>query len=312
MPVDPQIQGILDALASLDAPDFAEQTPEQVREAYAAFSAAGAGEPEVGSVEDRTIAGPAGDIPVRVYRPSAGGTAGGLVYYHGGGWVIGDLDSHDSLCRRFCAGAGVVVVSVDYRLAPEHPYPAATDDAWAALQWVHANAGDLGIDAERVAIGGDSAGGNLAALMALRARDEGGPAVALQVLIYPATDLVMEHPSITANGEGYFLTHASMLWFAGHYLGAYGEHGAATDAAVSPLRADRLAGVAPARVITAEFDPLRDEGDAYAARLADEGVEVEHDTNPGMIHGFFQMAPLAPSCSAAVDRAVDHVKRAIG
>jgi acetyl esterase len=312
MPVDPQIQGILDALASLDAPDFAEQTPAQVREAYAAFSAAGAGEPEVASVEDRTIPGPGGDIPVRVYRPSGGGTAGGLVYYHGGGWVIGDLDSHDSLCRRFCAGAGVVVVSVDYRLAPEHPYPAATDDAWAALQWVHANAGALGIDPERVAIGGDSAGGNLAALVALRARDEGGPAVALQVLIYPATDLVMEHPSITENGEGYFLTKASMVWFAGHYLGPDGEHGDATGAGVSPLRAASLAGVAPARVITAEFDPLRDEGDAYAARLADEGVEVEHDTNAGMIHGFFQMAPLAPSCGPAVDRAVDHVKRAIG
>ena len=312
MPVDPQIQVVLDALAALEAPEFSEQTPAQVREAFKAFSMAGAGEPEVGSVEDRTIPGPDGPIPVRVFRPSGEGTAGGLVFYHGGGWVIGDLDSHDSLCRQFCAGAGVVVVSVDYRLAPEHPCPAASEDAWAALEWVAANADELGIDTGRLAVGGDSAGGNLAALMALRARDAGGPALGLQVLIYPATDLVMEHPSITENGDGYFLTAESMQWFCGHYLGVDREHGDPTDATVSPLRAVSLAGVAPARVVTAEFDPLRDEGNAYAARLADEGVEVELDENPGMIHGFFQMGTLAPSATAAVGRAVDHVKRTIG
>ena len=312
MPVDPQIQVVLDALAALEAPEFSEQTPAQVREAFKAFSMAGAGEPEVGSVEDRTIPGPDGPIPVRVFRPSGEGTAGGLVFYHGGGWVIGDLDSHDSLCRQFCAGAGVVVVSVDYRLAPEHPCPAASEDAWAALGWVAANAVELGIDTGRLAVGGDSAGGNLAALMALRARDAGGPALGLQVLIYPATDLVMAHPSITENGEGYFLTAESMQWFCGHYLGVDREHGDPTDATVSPLRANSLAGVAPARVVTAEFDPLRDEGNAYAARLADEGVEVELDENPGMIHGFFQMGALAPSANAAVGRAVDHVKRTIG
>jgi acetyl esterase len=312
MPVDPQVQVILDALASLEAPEFAEQTPDQVREAYRAFSMAGAGEPEVGSVEDRTIPGPAGPLPVRVYRPSGEGTAGGLVYYHGGGWVIGDLDSHDSLCRQLCAGAGVVVVSVDYRLAPEHPYPAASDDAWAALEWVAANADELGIDRDRLAVGGDSAGGNLAALMAVRCRDAGGPPLRLQLLIYPATDLVMGHPSITENGEGYFLTADSMRWFARHYLGVDREHGDPADAAVSPLHAASLAGVAPARVVTAEFDPLRDEGNAYAARLADQGFEVELDENPGMIHGFFQMGAMAPSCAAAVGRAVDHVKRTIG
>ena len=312
MPVDPQIQVVLDALATLEAPDFSEQTPAQVREAYKTFSMAGAGEPEVGSVEDRTIPGPEGAIPVRVFRPSGEGTAGGLVYYHGGGWVIGDLDSHDSLCRQFCAGAGVVVVSVDYRLAPEHPCPAASDDAWAALEWVAANADELGIDTGRLAVGGDSAGGNLAALMALRARDSGGPALGLQVLIYPATDLEMTHPSIAENGEGYFLTADSMHWFCGHYLGVDREHGDPADADVSPLRAASLAGVAPARVVTAEFDPLRDEGNAYAARLADEGVEVDLDENPGMIHGFFQMGALAPSATAAVGRAVDHVKRTIG
>jgi acetyl esterase len=312
MPVDPQIQVVLDMIASLEAPPFAEQTPAQVRESYKAMSAAEVGQPEVGAVTDRTIPGPAGDIAVRVYRPAGEGPFGGLVFYHGGGWVIGDLDSHDPLCRQLSLQAGVVVVAVDYRLAPEHPYPAGTDDSWAALQWIAAHAGELEIDPERLAVGGDSAGGNISALMALRARDEGGPALRLQLLVYPATDLTMGHPSIKENGEGYFLTEESMVWFTGHYLGAGGEHGDATDAAISPLRAPSLAGVAPARVVTAEFDPLRDEGDAYAQRLAEEGVEVEHDRNPGMIHGFFQMGSLSPAASGAITRAADHVKRAIG
>jgi acetyl esterase len=312
MPVDPQIQVVLDMLAAVEAPPFSEQTPAQVRESYGAMSAAELGQPEVGAVSDRTIPGPAGDIPVRVYRPEGDGPFGGLVFYHGGGWVIGDLDTHDPLCRQLCLQAGVVVVSVDYRLAPEHRYPAPTEDSWAALQWVAANAAELEIDPDRLAIGGDSAGGNISALIAIRARDEGGPALRLQLLVYPATDLTMEHPSIKENGEGYFLTEESMVWFTGHYLGVDREHGDPTDAVISPLRAKSLAGVAPARVITAEFDPLRDEGDAYAARLADEGVEVEHDRNPGMIHGFFQMGALSPAAAAAISRAADHLKRAIG
>ena len=311
MPVDPQIQVMLDALAALEAPEFSEQTPAQVREAYKAFSMAGAGEPEVGSVEDRTIPGPDGPIPVRVYRPSGEGTAGGLVYYHGGGWVIGDLDSHDSLCRQFCAGAGVVVVSVDYRLAPEHPCPAASDDAWAALEWVAANADELGIDTERLAVGGDSAGGNLAALMALRARDAGGPRSPCRCWsIRPPTSRWRTRPS-RRTARATSSPPSRCCGSAGTTSGGPGAR-RPTDATVSPLRAASLAGVAPARVVTAEFDPLRDEGDAYAARLADEGVEVELDENPGMIHGFFQMGALAPSATAAVDRAVDHVKRTIG
>jgi len=312
MPVDPQIKVVLDMLATMEAPPFSEQTPAQVRESYAAMSAAELGQPEVGSVVDRSIPGPAGDVAVRVYRPAGDGPFGGLVFYHGGGWVIGDLDTHDPLCRQLCLQAGVVVVSVDYRLAPEHTYPAGTDDSWAALQWVASNAAELEVDPDRLAIGGDSAGGNISALMAIRARDEGGPALRLQLLIYPATDLTMEHPSIKENGVGYFLTEESMVWFTGHYIGADREHGDPTDAQLSPLRAESLAEVAPARVITAEFDPLRDEGDAYAARLADEGVEVEHDQNPGMIHGFFQMGALSPAASDAISRAADHLKRAIG
>jgi acetyl esterase len=312
VPVDPQIQVLLDAMAQLETPEMEAQTPEQVREAFDAFGSIGAGQPDVGSVEDRTIPGPDGDIPVRIYRPEGDGSRGGLVFFHGGGWVIGNLQSHDGLCRVLCAGAGVVVVSVEYRLAPEHPYPAGPRDAWAALGWVSEHAGDLGIDPGRLAVGGDSAGGNLSALVALRARDAGGPALRLQLLIYPATDLTFESPSIKENGEGYFLTEDSMHWFADHYLGPDRQHGDGTDAAVSPARAASLAGVAPARVITAEFDPLRDEGDAYAARLAEEGVEVEHDTNPGMIHGFFQMGAMAPAANAAVERAVEHLRRAVG
>ena len=312
MPVDPQIQAVLDALAALEAPEFSEQTPAQVREAFKAFSMAGAGEPEVGSVEDRTIPGPDGPIPVRVFRPSGEGTAGGLVYYHGGGWVIGDLDSHDSLCRQFCAGAGVVVVSVDYRLAPEHPCPAASEDAWAALGWVAANADELGIDTGRLAVGGDSAGGNLAALMALRARDAGGPALGLQVLIYPATDLVMAHPSITENGEGYFLTAESMQWFCGHYLGVDREHGDPTDATVSPLRANSLAGVAPARVVTAEFDPLRDEGNAYAAALEAAGVPVTLLQARGHTHTSISMVDVVLSGAPVRAAMADALKQFVG
>jgi acetyl esterase len=312
VPVDPQIKILLDAMAELEAPTMADQTPEQVREQFAAFATMGAGQPEVGSVEDRTIPGPDVPVGVRVYRPEGDGPFGGLVFYHGGGWVIGDLESHDSLCRQLCSGAGVVVVSVDYRLAPEHPCPAGSRDAWTALQWVAANGSELGIDTGRLAVGGDSAGGNLSALVALRARDEGGPDLRLQLLIYPATDLTFESPSIKENGDGYFLTAESMHWFCDHYLGVDRQHGDPNDGTVSPLRAASLAGAAPARVVTAEFDPLRDEGDAYAARLAKDDVEVEHDTNPGMIHGFFQMGAMAPAANAAVERAVEHVRRAIG
>jgi acetyl esterase len=310
--VDPQIQLLLDAMAQVEAPPIGQQTPQQVREGFAAFGAMGAGQPEVGAVEPLPIPGPAGTIPARVYRPEGDGPTGALVFLHGGGWVIGDLDTHDGLCRQLCAGAGVTVISVDYRLAPEHPFPAGPEDAWAALRWVADHADELGVDASRLAVGGDSAGGNLSALVALRARDEGGPALRLQLLVYPATDLTFESPSIEENGEGYFLTADSMHWFVDCYLGADREHGDPAHVSVSPSKAASLAGVAPARVITAEFDPLRDEGDAYAARLAAEGVEVEHDTNAGMIHGFFQMGAMVPAANDAVDRAVEHLKRAVG
>jgi acetyl esterase len=271
-----------------------------------------AGEPpEVGSVEDRTVPGPAGDIPVRVYRPDVEGPAPILVFLHGGGWVIGNLDSHDVSCRALCKRAEVVVVSVDYRLAPEHPHPAASDDAWAALTWVAAHGDEVGGDASRLAVGGDSAGGNLAALMALRARDEGGPALRHQMLIYPVTDLAAETASHVENGEGYFLTTETMRWFIDHYLGPDRAHGDPADPAISPLRADDLSGLPPAQVLTAEFDPLRDEGDAYAARLAEAGVPVDHVQHPGLVHGFIGMGLLSPDCAGAAAAAADRLRAAL-
>lgn len=310
MPVVPEIQTLLDQL-NANPIDMAELTPEAMRALFTALAATDGPPVEVGSVEDRTIPGPRGDVPVRVYRPDVDGGAPVLVWYHGGGWVIGDLESTDATCRKLCGRAGVVVVSVDYGLAPEQPYPAGPDDAWAALTWVAEHAAEVGGDSDRLAVGGDSAGGNLAALVAIRARDEGGPALRHQLLVYPATDLVMEHPSIDANGEGYFLTKASMEWFRHHYLGADGEHGDAASPAVSPLRVADLAGVAPAQVLTAEYDPLVDEGDAYAARLADAGVPVDHVRHPGLVHGFFGMGALSATCDEAAADAADRLRRAL-
>ncbi len=318
MPVHPQLQALLDGLAALDPPPMAEQSPEAVRAAYDQLASADAGRPEVAAVEDRTIPVLGGDLAMRVYTPEAAADApsgttrfGALVWFHGGGWVIGNLETADATCRKLCRGAGVVVVSVDYRLAPEHPYPAGLEDAWAGLEWVAANAAVLGVDGERLAVGGDSAGGNLAAVVALRARDLGALALRHQLLVYPATDLRMGHPSIAENGEGYFLTREAMHWFAGHYLGPDRALGDPADPAVSPLLADDLSGVAPAHVITAEYDPLRDEGDAYAARLADAGVAVAHDPSPGMIHGFFGMGAIAPVADEAVSRAAERLREAL-
>jgi len=305
VPVVPEIQALLDQLAAAPL-DITEVDPPTMRVLYAALRAAD-GEPiEVGPVTDVAIPGPGGDIPARIYRPDAHGPAPVLVWYHGGGWVIGDVETSDPTARKLCQRAGVVVVSVDYRLAPEHPAPAATDDAWAALTWVAEHIGDHGGDPTLMAVGGDSAGGNLAALMAVRARDEGGPALRHQLLVYPATDLTMAHPSIEENGEGYFLTAATMRWFMDHYLSAD-----PTSPAVSPLFVEDLSGLPPAQVLTAEFDPLRDEGDAYATRLAAAGVPVEHVPGPSLVHGFFAMGLVSPDADKAAALAADRLRDAL-
>jgi len=267
--------------------------------------------PEIGAVRNITADGPGGPIPLRVYRP-AGATAGtplpALVYFHGGGWVIGDLDTHDVQCRQLTAEAGITVVAVDYRLAPEHKFPAAVDDAWAATRWVAEHGSELGVDARRLAVAGDSAGGNLAAVVALLARDAGAPAIALQVLVYPVTDIGAETRSYRDFADGYLLTRESMRWFTNHYVKSPSE---AQDWRVSPLRAASLAGLPPALVITAGFDPLRDEGAAYAARLTDAGGLVDYVCYGGMIHGFMPMGRLIDTGNRAISHVAASLRQAL-
>jgi acetyl esterase len=298
MPIDPQIQTVLDQMQAIEFPGLSALPVEHARAALAMMGAGRAdGVDEVARVEDLEIPGPAGAIPARVYVPAADGTPPVVVYYHGGGWVLGGIDSHDGTCRALANASGATVVSVDYRLAPEHPFPAAVDDAWAALEWVAANGTELGADPARLAVAGDSAGGNLAAVVALQARDAGAPALRGQLLVYPVTDATMSHPSIEENASGYFLTKADMEWFFGHYAPERPD-----DWRLSPLAAADLSGLAPALVLTAEYDPLRDEGEAYARRLDDAGVPVELIRKDGLIHGFFGMV-------ADVDEARDAMER---
>ena len=307
MALDPQAKALLDALAQTEGPPILESEPAEVREAMAALGAmSDASAEEVREVVEQTIPGPGGGLRVRIYTPvlaTEGAPQACLVWYHGGGWVIGDLDTTDGVCRALCGRSAATVISVDYRLAPEHPYPAALDDAEAAFDWVGDHADDLYIAPDRIAVGGDSAGGNLAALVAQSRRGQ----VAFQLLVYPATDLTNSHPSHEENAEGYLLTRDHMIWFAGHYLGDHDR----TDPRVSPLHADDLSGVAPAFVLTAEFDPLRDEGEAYAARLADAGVEVASHRYDGMIHAFFQLNGVIDRADDALDEAAAALRRAL-
>lgn len=306
MPLDPQVQVLLDQMAALNAPVMSTLTPDMVRRDIKIQQEMAAGTPEpVAQVVNRTIPGPAGEIPIRVYTPAGSGPFPALIFFHGGGWVICDLDTHDSLCRSLCNGAGCVVVSVDYRLAPEHKFPAAVDDAIAATRWIADNARKLGIDAEQLCVGGDSAGGNLSAVVAIHARDHGGPLLAGQVLIYPATDFAMSHPSHSEPETSVLLTHSVIRWFRDHYL--TGSHDA-DDWRASPARVETLAGLPPAFVITAGADPLRDEGDEYALRLKDAGVPVKHRTYPGQFHGFFTMGKLLQQANVAVTEIGDWLK----
>ncbi len=293
MPVDPEIAGVLQLLAAVDQP-MHEMTPQQARDSFAALVVGGR-QPEhvvaVRSVEEITVPGGDGDLAARVYRPEESGPLPTVVLFHGGGWVIGDLETHDNMARAIARDSRAVVVSVDYRLAPEAPFPAAVEDALAATRWAAGHLDELGGSAS-LAVAGDSAGGNLAAVVAQEMRTE----IAAQLLIYPATDMLGEHPSRTENGTGYFLETATMEWFFGHYAG----HVTDVDARLSPMLADDLSGLPPAVVVTAEFDPLRDEGEAYAAALAATGSRVEARRFDGMIHGFFDMGPASAAARAAV------------
>ena len=309
MGLDPQAQAVLDLVARAGRPPYHQMTPKEARQLYRDTRAALQPDPlEMAAVKDLTADGPGGPIPLRLYRPSAGGpTPPVLVYFHGGGWVIGDLDTHDVLCRQLASESKAAVVSADYRLGPEHKFPAAVEDCWAATRWVAANGAALGLDGRRLAVGGDSAGGNLAAVVALMARDAGGPAIALQLLIYPGTDMAADTPSHREFAEGYLLTRDNIRWFIAHYLRSEAD---VDDWRASPGRAPSVRGLPPALVITAEFDPLRDEGEEYAARLREAGVPVRLSRYDGMIHGFFSMTGLLDRAPEAVAEAASELRAA--
>jgi acetyl esterase len=258
---------------------------------------------QLGPVRDLSIPGAVAPLPARLYTPAGAAPATGwplTVYYHGGGFVAYSIESHDQLCRELCAASGAAVLSTEYRLAPEHPYPAPVDDAHAALRWAHAHAHELGADPNRLAVAGDSAGANLSVAVTLRARDEGGPPLAAQLLIYPAVDFVNSYPSRQENGSGYMLTEENMQFFASAYLQ---DPAHAAHPHVSALHAAQLHDLPPALVLTAEYDPLRDEGIAYAGALAAAGGRAEHRPGPGMIHGYANMTALTPVAAALIDDA---------
>jgi acetyl esterase len=299
VPLKPEVKTFLDQLAAAGGRPVRELSVEEARQAYTMLSMLAQG-PEVEVVEDSVVAG----VPVRMYRTAAATeSTPALVWFHGGGWVFGDRQTADSTCRELAVRTGCTVVSVDYRRAPEHPFPAAVDDAWAVTKAVAAGA-------TRVAVGGDSAGGNLAAVMALRAAEEAVP-VAFQLLVYPVTDLRLAHPSIEENAEGYLLTRDTMLWFREQYLA--NNEADVINPLASPLLADdaALRAVAPAMVVTAEFDPLRDEGDAYAEKLRAAGVDVEHVRLEGQIHEVFRLVGMFEDSERIVARAAEAVRKAL-
>lgn len=302
MPLDPDVATMLEQFPPFDT----SQSAEAARVAGRARQALRSGDPHV-QAANLTIPGPAGAIRARHYVPSAGNLGRGLlVYYHGGGFVLGDLESHDGICRDLAAGSDAAVLAVDYRLAPEHPFPAGVEDAWAALAWAHEQAGALGAEPGNLAVGGDSAGGNFAAVVALMARDAGVP-LRLQLLVYPVTDETEERRAVRAGDDaGVFLNTAAMDWFEGHYRADRGDWRA------SPLLAEDLTGVAPAVVLTCEYDPLRAEGDEYAQRLSASGVPVTHRSYPGLVHGVLGMGAVVPAAQALMDECCTALRTALG
>jgi acetyl esterase len=299
VPVDPHIAALLTTMAEAGVPPMYEGTAEAGRAQYLELTL-GARKPEqlvpVGSTEDITVAGATGDLSARVYRPEGDGPFPTVAFFHGGGWVIGDLDTHDNVARNICRRSGAVVVAVDYRLAPEHPFPAAAEDAVAAARWIAQHLGELGGDA-RLAVAGDSAGGNLAAVVAQQLHAE-GTTLAGQFLIYPAVDAEGEYPSRVQNAKGYLLEQPSVDWFYGHYAGAWDD---AKDPRLSPLHGADLAASPPAVIVTAEYDPLRDEGEAYGKALRAAGVEADVRRYDSMIHGFFDMGAVSPAAQTAIE-----------
>jgi len=312
----PDARALLDLIEERKLPPMHTLTPVDARAFYRdrRFFTQPA-PPEVGAVIDTRCDGPHGAIPLRIYRPLGAGATPMqgvvlpvLVYYHGGGWTIGDLDTHDVLCRELCNGSRAVVVAVDYRMAPEHRFPTAVDDAIAATAWVRRQASELGVDAARLAVGGDSAGGNLAAVVAIAARDAGDLPIAYQLLIYPATDMRRGHPSHSANGSGYLLTTETISYYHDHYIVDPAHD---LDWRASPLLHPDLSRLPPALVLTAGFDPLRDEGFEYANRLAAAGNRATYVCFERQIHGFITMGKVIDEANAAVTLCAGELARVL-
>ena len=309
MPLDPQAQFILDLAERSTRPLLETLDPPAARIQYAEVVAAVSGDPPRGVVtEDSTIPGPGGELGTRLYRPQdAEGTLPILIYFHGGGYVVGDRDTHDIPCCWLSLSAACLVVSVDYRLAPEHPFPAPVDDAWAVTRWVVDHATELDGDPARVAVGGDSAGGNLAAIVCHMAKRDRAPRLAYQLLVYPNTDLTGSMPSHKAFGRGFRLTTELMEWFMNHYFSQGGDRG---QLIASPIFADDFAHLPPAFILTAGYDPLKDEGSAYADKLREAGVETELVEYEGMIHGFITMGGLIDATTEALELCGAALRRA--
>lgn len=311
MTLDPVMKALLDQMAAQPGPKMHEVSAPEGRALFVALmQALGPQNVPIGKVTEHACPVPGGAITLRNYTPVAAAAEAlpTLVFYHGGGFVIGDLETHDGLCRLIANEAGVRVISVDYRLAPEHKFPAAADDAYAALAFVEANAAELGVDANRIAVGGDSAGGQLAAVTAQSARDKGGPRLSFQLLLFPVTQIGEVTPSLANFAEGYFLERKGLEWFYAHYLPA----GADTkDPRLSPLAAASLTNLPPAYVMTAGYDPLHDEGCAYAAKLKAAGVAVECADYPGLVHDFIYLQAVLPQAPAALKAAAAALRSAL-
>jgi len=307
MSLDPQVAKVLEEAESLGLPDYQDLSPTEARQQMRDQSPPVQAELSVEKVVDRRIPGPGGDIPIRLYYPAGEEPFPTVVYYHGGGWVIGDLDTHHAFCHALAKTSGCLVVAVDYRLAPEHRYPAAVEDAYAATKWVAENPEQIQADSGRFAVCGDSAGGHLAAVVSMMARDRKGPRIDLQILIYPITDCRFDTPSYEENKEGYMLTRDLMKWFWNYFINDESE---ADDPYVSPLRAENLGELPPAMIITAGYDPLRDEGEAYGWRLQEAGVNVSLSRYPGMTHAFIRMTAVLDKANEALAEVAGTLKDA--
>jgi acetyl esterase len=311
MPLDPILKAFLDQMAAQPGPKMWEIDAPQARELFVAMmSVVGPKDVPIGKAVNQIIPAPHGEIPVRIYTPVAASAEPlpTLIFFHGGGWVIGNIETHDGLCRVLANESACRVISVEYRLSPEHKHPAAVEDACAAVSWIEANASTLGVDANRLAIGGDSAGGALAAVVAQMAKEKGNPKIAYQMLFFPVTQIGDETGSLREFAEGYFLETPTLKWFYAHYLPAHADK---TDPRVSPLSAKDVSGLAPAYVMLAGFDPLHDEGMAYAEKLRAAGVPVTIADYPDMVHDFIYMQAVLPQAPQALSAAAAALKGAL-